>query len=109
MHEALFPSHDELNRQLEIAKRLRREFLHQAASETARAVRKRRRSRGGKTMRARHAFAIAATILAAIGLKFYFSPHVAEAEVAGMDIAAMQAAALPTMPRQEINDMAFGP
>jgi hypothetical protein len=43
-----------------------------------------------------------------LGLKFlFFSPPIAEAKVAGMDIAMMHAAASPTMPRQELNDMSF--
>ena len=59
-------------------------------------------------MRARHAFAIVATILVGFGLKFYFfSPPVAEAEVVRMDIGAMHSAVSPDMPRQELNDMTF--
>ena len=57
----------------------------------------------------KYGVAIFAAIVIGFGLKFhFFSPSVAEAEVVGMDIAAMYAAASPTMPRQELNDMAFG-
>jgi hypothetical protein len=56
----------------------------------------------------KYGVAILAAIAVGIGLKFYFfSPPVAVAEVVGMDIAAMHAAALPTMPRQDLIDMAF--
>jgi hypothetical protein len=113
MHEALFPSRDEIDRQVEIAKNLRGEFLHGRSrglrNSSPAADNRRMSATGGKNMRVRHAFAIVAIIMVGIGLKFYFfSPPVAEAEVAGMDIAAMHAAASPTMPRQELNDMAFG-
>jgi hypothetical protein len=53
--------------------------------------------------------AIFAAIAVGIGLKFYFfSPPVAVAEAFGMDIAAIDPAASLSMPRQELNDMAFG-
>ena len=111
MHEALFPTHDEISRQVETAKRLRSEFLHglgRSIKNNARARNWPALAGGGKNMRARHAFAIVATILVGFGLKFYFfSPPVAEAEVIGMDIASMHAAASPDMPRQELNDMTF--
>jgi hypothetical protein len=113
MHEALFPSHDEISRQIEIAKRLRAAFLHHTiGADTSRA-----RETGNqrmfaavhKNMGARHAFAIVAVVLVGLGVKLYFfSPRIAEARVVNMEIATMQATASPDMPRQELNDMAFG-
>ena len=63
---------------------------------------------GGKYTRARDAFAIVATMLVGIGLKlFFFSPPVAKAEIARMDIGAMHSAVSPDMPSQQLNDMTF--
>ena len=102
-----FLSRDEISSQLEIAKQLRAAFLHdslRAVTNSARAVGSRRMFAG-----ARYVFAIAATVVVGLGLKFYFfAPPVAEAEVVGMDIATMQATASPNMPSQELNDTAFG-
>jgi hypothetical protein len=54
--------------------------------------------------------AIFAATVIGFGLKgYFFSPPIAEAEVVGMDIAMMHAQASAAMPRQELNDRAFGP
>jgi hypothetical protein len=113
MHEPRLLSRDEISRQVEIAKQLRAAFLREGVegfTSSARAAGNRLRfAAAGKNIAARHAFAIGAAVLVGLGLKFYFfAPPVAEADVVRMDIATMQATTSPDMPRQELNDMAFG-
>jgi len=122
MHEPRLLSRDELSRQVEIAKQLRSDFLHDtvraarnklaahtqisrpltSAAVVALAAAKRRSLPAGAS-----ALAVVAAILVGFGLKLYFFPAAtAEAEVARMDISAMheQAAQAPV---QQLNDMTF--
>src|SRR5215203_5817887 len=99
MHEPRLLSRDELSRQVEIAKQLRSDFLH----DTVRAA---RNKLAAHTQISRPLTSAAVVALAAAKRRSLPAGASALAEVARMDISAMheQAAQAPV---QQLNDMTF--